>query len=58
MKTVGKKQTSNDLVMTSKIKTITLDSGKVESPKLTMFSDPLTIEGQDELTFPEATGST
>jgi hypothetical protein len=55
VKVVGKKQVSNELVSANKIKKITLDSGKVESPKLDAFSQAVTIEGQDALTFAEAT---
>jgi hypothetical protein len=61
VKVIGKKQVSNELVFSkngalyNKIKKITLDSGKVVEPDLLWGSYRLSMEGLDELTFPEAT---
>jgi hypothetical protein len=55
VKVLGKKQTSNELVFSKPVKSMTLDSGKVVETGFNLFSTSLTIAGQDELTFPEAT---
>jgi hypothetical protein len=56
--TIGKKQTTNKLVVkqgyTGGIRTITLDSGKLEEPGFVMWSEETSVQTTDELTFEEA----
>jgi hypothetical protein len=57
---IGKKQATNKLVFatseygTQKIESIKLDSGKIEEPGLNAWSEPITVENTDELSFEEA----
>jgi hypothetical protein len=52
---IGKKQATNKLVIKpNTIHKITLDSGKLEEPKLTAWSEAMTTEATDELSFEEA----
>jgi len=57
--TIGKKQATNKFVFATSggsqgIKKITLDSGKTAEPELVAWSEPLTMNKTDEVTFEEA----